>query len=76
MTLDDVKKQLAAWEAADLAASKGQSYSVDGLSLTRVDAELITKKIDYWQRKLNEHIAIANNQNPLFKTASFYGSAK
>ncbi len=73
MTLDDVKKQLLAWEMADMAVAKSQSYSIDGLSLTRVDAELITKKIDYWQRKVNQHTAIANGENPMFKTASFNG---
>ena len=47
---------LQAWIDADLAVSKGQSYSIGGRSLSRVDAGLIRERIDYWQRAVNSFI--------------------
>ena len=40
---------LQAWLDADLAVSKGQSYSIGGRSLSRADAGLIADRINYWQ---------------------------
>ncbi len=56
MTLDDAQAQYDVWLKADTAISKGQSYSVDGLSLSRVDASMITQKLNFWQKKINEII--------------------
>lgn len=47
---------LQAWIDADLAVSKGQSYSIGGRSLSRADAGLIADRIDYWQRAVNNFI--------------------
>jgi hypothetical protein len=53
-TSEQAQLQLDAWLAASLAVSQGQSYSIAGRSLTRVNAEHIQGMIDYWSRKLNE----------------------
>lgn len=50
----EITAQLDAWKAASLAIAKGQSYTVseggDAYTLTRMDAELIEGKLDYWAR--------------------------
>lgn len=71
MTLEEAQAHYDSWIAADTAIQKGQSYSIDGLSLSRVDADLITAKINFWQRKVNELVDIANGHQPGIKTASF-----
>lgn len=53
MDVATAQAHLDAWLAADLAVSKGQSYSVGNRSVSKTDAELIQAKIDYWQRRVN-----------------------
>ncbi|RLC36588.1 hypothetical protein DRH27_05000 [Candidatus Falkowbacteria bacterium] len=71
MNLTEAQAILNKWIAADTATQKGQSYSIDGLSLTRTDADQITNKIDYWQSKVNELIDLANGSQPGVAIASF-----
>jgi len=47
-----IQELLDAWIAAELAVTTGQNYSVEGLSVSRVDADLITKKINLYSREL------------------------
>jgi len=58
MTKDEAQTQLDTWIAADASVSQGQSYSVDGLSLSRADVELITNKINFWQKQVNAYEAV------------------
>jgi hypothetical protein len=53
MTKTEAEEQLAAWQAASLAVSKGQSYSIGNRSLSRVDVSEIRNMITYWQRVVN-----------------------
>jgi hypothetical protein len=53
MTLEQAQAHLDAWLAADLAVSKGQSYSIATRALTRVNAAEIRAQIEYWQTKVN-----------------------
>lgn len=53
MTVVTAQTHLDAWLAADLAVAKGKSYSIQGRSLTRVDAETIKSQIAYWQSIVN-----------------------
>jgi len=48
ISLVDATAAVAAWTAADLAVAKGQSYSIGSRTLTRANAEEITKKLNYW----------------------------
>lgn len=48
ITLVRAEELLALWIAADKAVATGQSYSIGGRSLTRANAEEITKKINYY----------------------------
>lgn len=48
MTVATAQTHLDAWLAADLAVALGQSYTILGRSLSRVDAETIKAQIAYW----------------------------
>jgi len=71
MTLNEARNQLNRWIAADVLVAKGQSYSIDGLSLSRVDADQITQKINYWAKQVNSLTQQTNGQTPGVKYASF-----
>lgn len=53
LTLDRAKANLELWLDADAKTARGQSYTIDGRALTRADAGEITRKIDYWQGKVD-----------------------
>lgn len=54
ITLEQAREHLEAWLEADVAVSKGQSYSIGGRSLSRADASMIQDRIDYWSRKVEQ----------------------
>lgn len=54
ITLDQAQAQLDAWIAANTAVAAGQSYSIGGRSLTRVNAAEIINQIEFWERKVNQ----------------------
>lgn len=51
ITAAQADEQLALWLAASTAVAAGQSYSIAGRTLTRVDATEIRNMIDYWNAK-------------------------
>ena len=63
LTLSDAQTQLTAWLAADAAVATGQSYTINGRSLTRADAAMITDKIQYWSSVEAKLQRIANGQS-------------
>lgn len=60
MNVSTAQAHLDAWLAADLATSKGQSYSIGDRSLSRSDAETIRNQVDYWTRIVNTLTAQAS----------------
>lgn len=54
ITLENAQAQLALWLAASEAVARNQSYSINGRSLTRVDAGEIRTQIDFWNVKVNK----------------------
>lgn len=52
LTLSQAQTALEAWIAADLAVAKGQSYSMNGRSLTLVNVKEIREQIQYWERRV------------------------
>ena len=52
VTLTHTKAALDAWLAADLAVAKGQSYSMNGRSLTLANSREIREQIQYWERRV------------------------
>lgn len=59
ITLADAEAQLAAWLAASTAVATGQSYSIEGRSLTRADAAEIRRSLDYWDQKVQTLSALS-----------------
>jgi hypothetical protein len=53
ITLTQAQQQLSLWLEADAKTARGQSYTIDGRSMTRADANAITAKINYWQDMVN-----------------------
>ena len=63
LTLTQAQTALYAWIAADLAVAKGQSYSMNGRSLTLANTREIREQIQYWERRVSAFTqTIQNNQ--------------
>lgn len=63
MTLTQAQTALDAWIAADLAVAKGQSYTMNGRSLTLANSKEIREQIQYWERRVSAfEQAIQSNQ--------------
>jgi len=72
ISLTDATVALAAWTAADLAVAKGQSYTIGSRTLTRADADDITKKLTYWSSvEASLQRAAAGESKTGFSTAKF-----
>lgn len=52
LTSTQAQAALDAWIAADIAVAKGQSYSMNGRSLTLANAKEIREQIQYWERRV------------------------
>ncbi len=52
LTLMQAQTALDAWIAADLAVARGQSYSMNGRSLTLANTREIREQIQYWERRV------------------------
>lgn len=67
LTLLQAQDALDAWIAADLSVAKGQSYTMNGRSLTMANVKEIREQIQYWERRVNafEQTAQANQQAAL-----------
>lgn len=48
LTQSQAQARLDDWLAADAAVSRGQSYSIEGRSMTRADAKTIRENIVFW----------------------------
>ncbi len=53
ITISQAQAALDAWVAADLAVAKGQSYSMNGRSLTLANVSEIREQIQYWERRID-----------------------
>ena len=63
LTLTQAQTALEAWIAADLAVAKGQSYSMNGRTLTLANVKEIREQIQYWERRVLAFTqTIQNNQ--------------
>lgn len=49
ITLDDATEMLAAYKSALKAVNSGQSYTIDGRSLTRANMKDINDGLAYWR---------------------------
>lgn len=51
ITLAQAQAHLDAWLAADLRLASGQSYTVEGRSVSRSETE---RKVIYWEKKVDK----------------------
>ena len=68
-TKEVCKNHLDKWLEAELAVTNGQSYSIDGRSLTRASLSEIRNQINYWKSELSkaENIAKNRGKNRVFR---------
>lgn len=52
ITLTHAQTALEAWLSADLAISKGQSYTMNGRSITLANIKEVREQIGYWERRI------------------------
>lgn len=62
ITQTQAQTALDAWVAADLAVAKGQSYSMNGRTLTMANTREIREQIQYWERRLATLQSVNQNQ--------------
>jgi hypothetical protein len=62
LTLMQAQTALDAWIAADLAVARGQSYSMNGRSLTLANTREIREQIQYWERRVATMQSANQNQ--------------
>lgn len=63
ITLQIAKDALSTWIKADLSVAKGQSYSMNGRSLTLANIREIREQIHYWERRVIALLNIKNGNN-------------
>lgn len=74
MDQSTAQAHLDAWLAADLAVAGGQSYVIDSLQLTRVDAGRIRQQVSYWQGIVEAYTSTAQGGTSRAALASFGSS--
>jgi len=52
ITLKMAQDALNAWIKADLSVAKGQSYAMNGRSITLANIREIREQIHYWERRV------------------------
>lgn len=52
ITLQIAKDALTAWIKADLSVARGQSYSMNGRTLTLANIREIREQVHYWERRV------------------------
>lgn len=57
-TREEILQLISSWKAAYKAASSGQSYTIDGRTLTRQNVSEIRNQLSYLERQLD---AISGN---------------
>lgn len=62
LTVMQAQTALDAWIAADLAVARGQSYSMNGRSLTLANTREIREQIQYWERRVATMQSANQNQ--------------
>ncbi len=50
--LENYKELLQLWRKAEMGVATGQSYTIGNRTLTRVDADIILQRIEYYEKKI------------------------
>ena len=67
----DLEDLLSKWIAAEKAVTTGQNYSIEGVSVSRVDADLITKRINELSREICNRRTAAKGGRVCVMTPTF-----
>lgn len=62
ITLDIAKEHLDIWLEAEKVVATGQSYTIEGRSLTRANLSEIRQSIEYWNNKVISLENISKNK--------------
>lgn len=63
ISLAQATAQLQLWIDADASTATGQSYTINGRTLTRANATEITTKIQYWSSVESQLQRVANGKS-------------
>ena len=66
ITLVSAQAQLDAWLAAELAAATGQSYSIGGRTLSRVDIGEIRSQVGRWSKIVDNLTYTTGNNSSVY----------
>ena len=69
ITLQVAKDALTAWIKADLSVANGQSYSMNGRTLTLANIREIREQVHYWERRVAAFLS--SNHNNQITLADF-----
>ncbi len=69
ITLQIAKDALTAWIKADLSVANGQSYSMNGRTLTLANIREIREQVHYWERRVAAFLS--SKQSSSISLASF-----
>lgn len=58
ITLEEALQHYEAWKSAELALATGQSYSIAGRTLTRVNLGDVKSQMAFWAKKIRELEAV------------------
>lgn len=68
--IEDLKCQLDDWRAAKTAAASGESYSIDGIAVTRQPVATLQANIDRLHREIiRSEAALLGADAPAFRVA-------
>ncbi len=70
ISLETAKKHLEMWLEAEEAVATGQSYTIGTRSLTRANLAEVRQQIEYWNSKVTQLQAIAQEsgrRNRMFR---------
>jgi len=71
ITLQTARDALNAWIKADLSVAKGQSYVMNGRSITLANIREIREQIHYWERRIAALSSSRSNKQTLAALADF-----
>lgn len=55
---------LSTWLAAEVGVAKGQSYSIEGMSVTRADLRTIAERVKYWRTEVDRLLSSGGSTGP------------
>jgi len=72
MTSDDATEMFLLYKSALKAIKGGQSYTIDGRSLTRADLADVSKQFQYWRGQV-ERLCLTGNGGPTVRRVIPHG---